>query len=135
MKTQSELISLPAPRSRRRHSPEFKARVIEACLQPGVSVTAVAVANQLNPNFVRKWIKAHREQEPLHRNGSPHGNHATTGHAQKPSTFVPATVPSSSAESSSDIRIEIRRQQTVVQIAWPVTQSSACAQWLRELLR
>lgn len=62
MESDSALISLPAPRTRRRHSPEFKARVIEACLQPGVSIAAVALANQLNTNFVRKWVKAHRER-------------------------------------------------------------------------
>lgn len=39
---------VPPSRRRRRHSPEFKARVIAACLQPGVSVAAVALANGLS---------------------------------------------------------------------------------------
>jgi len=129
MKTQPELISLPAPRARRRHSPEFKAQVIEACLQPGVSIAAVALANQLNTNFVRKWVKAHREQSQV-----PMEDSATAAVPAVPSTFVPVTVQVSPVESPADIRVEIRRSETVVQIAWPASQSSLCAQWLRELL-
>ncbi len=49
-------------RTRRTHETEFKAQVIEACLQPGVSVAAVALANGLNANHLRRWVKEHREQ-------------------------------------------------------------------------
>jgi len=117
MESDSILISLPAPRTRRRHSPEFKARVIEACLQPGVSIAAVALANQLNTNFVRKWVKAHREraQQEMSAKGDPCA--VAPSQACAP-TFVPVTVQTPPAESSSDIRIEIRRAQTVVQISW-----------------
>ena len=41
-------VELPDRRRRRRHSPEFRAAVIEACRQPGVSVAGVALANGLN---------------------------------------------------------------------------------------
>jgi hypothetical protein len=44
--------------------------------------------------------------------------------------LVPVTI-----QSTGDIQIEIRRQQTVVQIAWPTSQAQACAQWLREILK
>ena len=55
---------LAAPRRRtRRHSPDFKARVIAACLEPGVSLAAVALANGLNANFLRTWVKAYRKQQ------------------------------------------------------------------------
>jgi len=46
-------IAAPAFRRNRRHSPEFKARVIAACLQPGVSIAAVALVNGLNANYLR----------------------------------------------------------------------------------
>lgn len=46
----------PAGRQRRRHSPEFRASVIQACLQPGVSIAAVALANGLNANMMRKAL-------------------------------------------------------------------------------
>ena len=41
-------VVLPGKRIRRRHSPEFKAQMIAACQQPGVSIAAVAQANGLN---------------------------------------------------------------------------------------
>jgi len=45
-----------AKRSWRRHSAEFKARVIELARQPGTSVAAVALANGLNANMLRHWV-------------------------------------------------------------------------------
>jgi transposase len=41
---------------RRTHSPEFKARVLAACRQPGASIAAVALAHGINANVVRKWL-------------------------------------------------------------------------------
>ena len=57
------LVSAPGRRRSRRHSPEFKAQVIAACLQPGVSIAAVAQANGLNANFLRTWVKAYRDEQ------------------------------------------------------------------------
>jgi transposase len=48
--------SAPTKRSKRRHSAEFKARVVEACEARGASVAGVALANGVNANLVRKWI-------------------------------------------------------------------------------
>lgn len=44
-------LPAPAGRTRRRHSPEFKTQAITACQHPGVSIAAVALANQLNANL------------------------------------------------------------------------------------
>lgn len=55
-----EIAKPPASRARRRHSPEFKAQLIAPCQQPGVSVAAVALANGLNANVLRQWLKKHR---------------------------------------------------------------------------
>lgn len=43
---------ITTPRRRRRHSAEFKAQVIQACKQPGVSIAATALRYQLNANQV-----------------------------------------------------------------------------------
>ena len=43
-------------RVRRRHSPEFKARVVDACQVRGASVAGVALAHGVNANLVRKWV-------------------------------------------------------------------------------
>jgi transposase-like protein len=49
----------PKPLNRRIHTPEFKASVLAACRQPGASVAAVAMANGVNANVVRKWLAGH----------------------------------------------------------------------------
>lgn len=41
---------------RRTHSPEFKARVLAACRQPGASIAGVALAHGINANVVHKWL-------------------------------------------------------------------------------
>jgi transposase len=46
----------PKPLVRRTHSPEFKARVLAACRQPGTSIAAVALAHGINANVVHKWL-------------------------------------------------------------------------------
>jgi transposase-like protein len=46
----------PKPLVRRTHSPEFKARVLAACRQPGASIAAVALAHGINANVVHKWL-------------------------------------------------------------------------------
>lgn len=135
MDTNPVVINPPASRKRRRHSAEFKAQVIAACLQPGVSIAAVALVNQLNANFVRNWMNAYREREM--------GNPASKGKiaavqraaAQSPATLIPVKVQNPDAPPGGDIRIEIRQAQRVVQVSWPVSQADRCADWLREVLR
>jgi len=41
------------------YSKSGKAALIQACLQPGVSVAASALANGVNANLLRKWIRWH----------------------------------------------------------------------------
>ncbi len=48
------LVKAAVRRTRRRHDPEFKRQVIEACQEPGVSVAAIALANGQNTNMLRK---------------------------------------------------------------------------------
>lgn len=55
------ILHLPeAGRPRRRYSAIFKAEIVAACQQPGVSTTAIALANRINPNLVRRWIRLHQ---------------------------------------------------------------------------
>ena len=52
------MLNSPQPR-RRQYSPEFKIDVVAACQQPGTSVSSVAIANGINTNVVRRWVKEH----------------------------------------------------------------------------
>lgn len=42
---------------RRRYDPAWKQRLVEACSEPGVSVSRLALQHGVNANLVRKWIK------------------------------------------------------------------------------
>ena len=110
------LVAKPARRTRRRYSEEFKRQVIEACLQPGVSVAAIALANGLNANYVRQLIRAHREE-------SEQGKPADKSVEAQPPALVP------------EIRVDLRRGGTTVQMAWPLDAAASLGQCLRELLR
>lgn len=129
----TNLITVPANRPRRRHSPEFKAQAIAACLQPGVSIAAIALANQLNANYLRRWVKVHRDQQTAAITAP--GKMSDESAKPPPSTtLVPITLRTPALESAANLQIEIRRAETTIHITWPVSQANACAQWLREIL-
>ena len=115
-------------RRRRKHSAEFKAHVVAACSKPGVSSASVAMANGINANLVRRWVKdAEGEQEDVEAVVAPKA-------VQPPAAkFVPLPLPSPAPVS--DVRIELQRGATKVVVTWPATAASECAAWLRELLR
>jgi transposase len=111
------------PVSRRRHSAELKARILEACEQPGASVARIAMEHGINANVVHKW----RQRAS--------GRQVAT-HAVSTREFVPVSVlPPVESAPAADIRIAIRRGGTTVDIQWPAAGAEACAQWLRDLLR
>ena len=42
------------------YNKDAKRRLVEACLQPGVSVARMALIHSLNANLLRKWITEHQ---------------------------------------------------------------------------
>jgi transposase len=131
-------IELPSRRTRRRHAPEFRDQVVQGCRQPGVSIAAVALANGLNANMVRKWVidaEARSGQAPTSDPVRP----APTCDKPTPSaplSFLPLALPAPVAPMPADeIRIELQRGATAIKVAWPATAAADCAAWLRELLK
>ncbi|RYH28380.1 MAG: hypothetical protein EON54_23410, partial [Alcaligenaceae bacterium] len=45
--------------TRRRYTAEFKAELVERSLQPGASVSAIALENGMNANVLFKWRREH----------------------------------------------------------------------------
>lgn len=122
-------VKAAARRTHRRHDAEFKKQVIEACLHPGVSVAAVALANGLNANMLRKWVRAHGQNSvPVVRREK--------SFQEQQVGIVPVTVATTPAPSSPtpDIRVDLRRGGTTVQMAWPLEAAASLGQCLRELL-
>ena len=95
----------------------------------------MALANGLNANFLRTWVKAYRNPQRPAVVPAVKSDRGATSATRLAPTLVPVTVQRSNEESPCSIEVEIRRQQTVVQIRWPASEATACAQWLRDLLR
>ena len=117
-------VSVTRPyRKRRRHAPEFKARLVAECQRPGSSVSRIALDNDLNANQLRRWIRESKQDD-----GS-----------QTPA-FVPVRLPATGgyttkpADKGRTIRIEIPRAGGPVVVVWPADQGHQCAMFLRELL-
>ena|SRR5690606_5406935 len=109
---------------RRRFSREFKAEIVVRCLEPGASVSRIALDNGLNANLVRRWISEARR--------------ASTDPVTSPA-FLPVKLPTGRGTAASDqcrtIRIEISRTSGLVVIEWPAEQAQQCIVLLRELLQ
>lgn len=117
-------------RHRRHHPEEFKRAVIEACCEPGASVAGIAMANGVNANQVRRWMRE-RDIEVPKRCLLPPVTQPMPATAPE---FV--QVPMVPAElESRDIRIEIRQGNAAIKVEWPVQASGDCAVWLRDWLR
>jgi transposase len=125
----TSVMEAPARRRRRKHSAEFKAKVVQACLQPGVSMASVALANGLNATMLRKWVvEAERGGEPRMQRPT-----AVPALAEPKLAFLP--VPLSNPAAAPDIRIELQRAGTTIKVTWPSSAAVECGSWLRELLR
>lgn len=122
-----------ARRRRRLHSDEFKANAVAACMQPGMSMAAVAMAHGINANLLRRWV---RQAEMTTSIDVPAKTLRRVEHPTLAPAFVPVALPAPAAPTPiADIRIELQRGPTAVTVTWPASAASECAAWMRELLR
>ena len=49
-------------RQRSSHPKPFKAQVVKECLQPGATVSGVAIAHGIDANVIRKWLPLYRDK-------------------------------------------------------------------------
>ena len=121
----------PKSSNRRIHSAEFKARILSECRQPGASVSAVAIANGLNTNVVRKWLAGHG----LKRMGAA----APAVRGSEPAfQFVPVEMPRpepvvAARTGETDVRIELQRGGLYVKLQCTASAGALYAAQLRAL--
>lgn len=63
------VVKSPQSVRKRRFDPAWKEQLVLACLRPGVSVSKMALENNINANQLRNWIRNHRQS----RQGIRHG--------------------------------------------------------------
>lgn len=119
-------------RPRRRHSKQFKNEVVQACRRPGVSMAALAMANGLNANLVRRWVveAGHGAASSAAQLEADTPEPASC--AAQVGAFLPVKL--QAPAGGPDIRIEISRNGTLVSVSWPASAAAHCAVWIRELL-
>ncbi|QXH79296.1 IS66-like element accessory protein TnpA [Pseudomonas salmasensis] len=104
-------------RQRTSYPKPFKAQVVQECLQPGVSMTSVALRHGINANLVRKWIPTYRDHQP------------PTLPAFVPMKLAPAIQP----VQQMPVSIEIPFGQQKLTVQWPSSDPEGCARFIREL--
>jgi transposase-like protein len=115
-------------RRRRNHSEQFKAEAVAACLQPGASIAAAAMARSINANLLRRWVvEAERAQPGRVMPVAP----AATAQSER---FVALPLPAAAIDDTP-IRIEVRRGAMTVSVQWPRSAMHECAIWLRDLIK
>lgn len=129
----TNLIQLPAGGRRRgRYSDDFKRKVVSACRAPGVSTAAVAQANGLNANLLRRWIS---ESAPVAAVGKRSSAKTLTLTQAAPFIPLPLPAPAQAPVAADTIRIDIERGGTIIKVQWPASGGAHCAAWMTELLK
>lgn len=112
---------------RRRHSAAFKAEAVTACMQPGVSIAAVALHYRLNANLLRRWVAAQEELEGAEQ--------ARQSMIIPTAPFVPLQLGAADTTAPQDIVVEVRRGSVLITLRWPLSAAAECASWLHGWLR
>ena len=112
----TDIIPVKTPGKRRRHSVEFKARILAACEQPGASVASIALANGLNANLIHKWRRTAKTNQ-------------ATGSTQ--AGFLPLALTPHPGSIASDVSVIIEVND--IKIHWPVSHIDQALSWLRAL--
>jgi transposase len=105
--------------------------VVAACRKPGVSIAAVALANGLNANLLRRWVVTEEQgAKPVDAVIASPAPLTVESRA-----FIPIQVERPAVSTTQEITVELRRGAMVVKVGWPLAAAADCAVWLRELLR
>lgn len=130
----SEISRYSTPRTHRTYSARFKAQLVAACQQPGVSIAALAGQHAMNANVLHRWIKEH------HRSGchplAAHDRASEPGQSALQSAFIPVQLPSAMAQpEAQNIKVELRKGALSMALTWPLSAAAELASWSAAVLK
>ncbi|WAH57251.1 transposase [Pseudomonas silvicola] len=102
-------------RQRSSYPKPFKAQVVQEYLQPGASVSSVAISHGINANVIRKWLPIYRDKvvAPL-------------------PAFIPLqAMPKRPADEAVVIALPLGAQ--TITVKWPISDPDGCARFIRSL--
>lgn len=133
MLTDSETLQFPSRRTHRTYSAQFKVEMVAACTKPGASISALALAQGMNPNVLHRWLREY-ERDARHRPGTVAASGSKT--VAPAGGFVPLALSAPIAASKpAAIEVELHKGDIHLVIRWPANQSSELATWTTALLR
>lgn len=129
----SETLRFPSRRTHRTYSAQFKAEMVCACAKPGASISALALAQGMNPNVLHRWLREH-ERHGLHQSGSIVVSGPKT--VAPVGGFVALTLPTPVSQAKAGaIEVELHTGDIHLVVRWPASQSTELANWIAALLR
>ena len=93
-------------RGRHNYVPEFKRWIVEQAKLPGMSVSGLAMSNQVNANQLRRWIQLHDQ----------HGAGPTAAATLLPVTVAAQDTPAAPVLDAAAANIEIELAGAVVRV-------------------
>jgi transposase len=134
MLKKSEISRYSTPRTHRTYTAQFKAELVAACGQPGVSIAALAGQHAMNANVLHRWLKEHhrsgRHQLAVH-------SAATAPAAASPlAAFIPLQLPAAAPQPEArEIKVELRKGALSMVVTWPVSAAAELASWTGAVLK
>ena len=122
----------PHKRSWRKHSDEFKARVVALALEPHASMASVALANGINANMLRCWVRASSLASSPSTVARDDRNVQALSFVQLPIQADKSLAAPPAPATSPVIEVQIQRGETRVVVSLPMIGDSAA--WVREVL-
>ena len=120
----SEISRYSTPRTHRTYTAQFKAELVAACGQPGVSIAALAGQHAMNANVLHRWLKEHRLS----------GRHQLAVHG--PAAFIALQLPAPAQQPETrEIKVELRRGALSMVVTWPVSAAAELARWTGAVLK
>ena len=109
------LIARISMRQRSSYPKPFKAQVVQECLQPGATVSSVAIRHGINANVIRKWLPVYRDQA-----------------ATPLPAFMPVQpLPKRTVDEVVVIVLPLGSKSITVK--WPASDPDGCARFIRSL--
>ena len=123
-------------RRRNNRSPEFKAKIVAACMNLGVSATAIAREHGLNTNLVHRWVREYEKALEINSSAIIDHESVNTSTMLMPNFIeLPFKVPDESADSGEPIQLEFQKGDLKLNVRWPAPKASECVHLIKALLK
>ena len=99
--------------------------------QPNTSVAAVALANGLNANMLRRWVRESEVRGDARIDAAQQRDALMPAFVQLPMCAAPSVAASSPTQTAASVVVEIQRNGATVRASLPL--DSRGAAWLREV--